>query len=170
MFCKNCGKEIADDSKFCSFCGKSTENEKADLNDVLEDDEKETDKPKTVEEKSKKHVCPSCGSGNLKIEQKKFKQDDGCMFVILMLFCVFLFPPLLFIPVLVLAYKLISPGEKVFVCQNCGEEWDVQNDKKPVKKAKDEFSAKEVVYSIIIWGIMCLVIWGCFCVINGVVS
>ena len=22
MFCKNCGKEIADDSKFCNFCGK----------------------------------------------------------------------------------------------------------------------------------------------------
>ena len=23
MFCKNCGKEIADDTKFCSFCGAS---------------------------------------------------------------------------------------------------------------------------------------------------
>jgi TM2 domain-containing membrane protein YozV len=26
MFCKNCGKEIADGTKFCSFCGASQED------------------------------------------------------------------------------------------------------------------------------------------------
>lgn len=28
MYCKECGKEIADDSKFCSFCGKAQMAEK----------------------------------------------------------------------------------------------------------------------------------------------
>lgn len=146
MFCKNCGKEIADDSKFCSFCGKRTENEGADFNDcyaeqfavwtanrdlintgmaIPEAEEKETDKSKKIKEKQKRCVCPSCGSDNLQIERKKFEQKDGCIFVILMLFCVFVFPPLLLIPALVLAYKLITPGRKVYVCQNCGKEWDV---------------------------------------------
>ncbi len=26
MYCKHCGKEITDDSKFCRYCGKSQEN------------------------------------------------------------------------------------------------------------------------------------------------
>lgn len=26
MYCKHCGKEIADDSKFCQHCGKSQDN------------------------------------------------------------------------------------------------------------------------------------------------
>ena len=126
MFCKNCGKEIADDSKFCSFCGKSTEKENDDLNDAFKDDEKEKNTLRKVDEKAKKHICPSCGSDNLKIERQKFEQKDGCIFVILMFFCVFVAWPLLFIPALVLAYKLVTPGKKVYVCQNCGEEWDVE--------------------------------------------
>ena len=34
MFCKNCGKEIADDSKFCNFCGK----EQQTATDISEND------------------------------------------------------------------------------------------------------------------------------------
>lgn len=124
MFCKNCGKEIADDSKFCSFCGKRTESEDADFNDscaeqfavwtanrnlinvgmaIPEVEEIEADKSKKIEEKRKRRICPSCGSDDLQVERKKFEQKDGCFFVILMLFCVFVFPPLLLIPALVLA-------------------------------------------------------------------
>ncbi len=186
MFCKNCGKEIADDSKFCSFCGTSTESDNSAEQFAIwtknrelinigmtipEIEEKETDNPKKIEEKRKKHVCPSCGGGNLKIERQKFEQKDGCIFVILMLFCVFIFPPLLLVPALVLAYKLISPGKKVYVCQNCGNEWDVENDerrpvkqvvenveKKSVEEAKEELSAKEHFYFIIVWTVVCFVV------------
>lgn len=27
MYCKHCGKEIADDSKFCNHCGKEQDNQ-----------------------------------------------------------------------------------------------------------------------------------------------
>lgn len=27
MYCKNCGKEISDDSVFCQFCGKKLNDE-----------------------------------------------------------------------------------------------------------------------------------------------
>lgn len=92
---------------------------------IPEVEEIEADKSKKIEEKRKRRICPSCGSDDLQVERKKFEQKDGCFFVILMLFCVFVFPPLLLIPALVLAYKLITPGKQVHVCQNCGKEWEV---------------------------------------------
>lgn len=53
MYCKKCGKEIADDSKFCQYCGTSFENE---------------EKAKTEPNQARKsvydgviHKCPNCG-------------------------------------------------------------------------------------------------------------
>lgn len=47
MICKNCGKEIEQDSIFCKFCGTNNMDEKADEldydNDLLEDIEKNND-------------------------------------------------------------------------------------------------------------------------------
>lgn len=35
MFCKNCGKEINDKSKFCQFCGEqTTENENTEADQL----------------------------------------------------------------------------------------------------------------------------------------
>lgn len=37
MYCKECGKEIADNSKFCQFCGKKLENVKSlNLNELID--------------------------------------------------------------------------------------------------------------------------------------
>ena len=33
MFCRNCGKEILDDDKFCSYCGTKVEEEIVDLSE-----------------------------------------------------------------------------------------------------------------------------------------
>lgn len=49
MYCKNCGKQIDDDSKFCRFCGTALD---ANFN-------KETSR-KTVYE-GEIHKCPNCG-------------------------------------------------------------------------------------------------------------
>ena len=35
MFCKNCGKEIDDDSKFCQHCGAVIDNEKVEVEEVV---------------------------------------------------------------------------------------------------------------------------------------
>ena len=33
MFCRNCGKEILDDDKFCSYCGKNVADKIVDLSE-----------------------------------------------------------------------------------------------------------------------------------------
>ena len=113
MFCKNCGKEIADDSKFCSFCGINIENA--------------AEEPDSEEEIAICEVCcPDCGSCNVKIEQRKFEENDGCVvlfLIVLSLLC----PPLLLLPLLMIIYNCISPGKKVKVCQKCGKEWEAEN-------------------------------------------
>ena len=38
MYCKHCGREIADDSKFCRHCGGSQTIEDAPHNDVSKHD------------------------------------------------------------------------------------------------------------------------------------
>ena len=41
MFCSNCGKEIAEDSKFCQYCGKANINNVENLIDKNNLQEKE---------------------------------------------------------------------------------------------------------------------------------
>lgn len=50
MFCKNCGKDLRDDSQFCWDCGTKVEIKK---------DEPE---PVTVDESPKKILCKNCGN------------------------------------------------------------------------------------------------------------
>lgn len=35
MFCRNCGKEINESSKFCSFCGENVESTKSIVSEVV---------------------------------------------------------------------------------------------------------------------------------------
>ncbi|MBR2743843.1 MAG: zinc-ribbon domain-containing protein [Clostridia bacterium] len=43
MICKNCGKEIPDEAKFCKFCGEATsENETSANNNVVAQNSNET--------------------------------------------------------------------------------------------------------------------------------
>ena len=46
MFCKKCGKEIADGSSFCPFCGKSTGNDKVqdEFNEMVKKEEEKANK------------------------------------------------------------------------------------------------------------------------------
>lgn len=42
MYCKHCGGIIADDSKFCNYCGSSTENEELQEHEDVEKQHKES--------------------------------------------------------------------------------------------------------------------------------
>ena len=57
MFCKNCGKEIKDTEKFCSYCGTSVEKqESAQRKDVYTDNFNTLISPKKNKLKSKKVI------------------------------------------------------------------------------------------------------------------
>ena len=53
MFCKNCGKDVRDDSQFCWNCGTNIEIKKNDSNDSV---------VPIIEESSKKIKCKNCGN------------------------------------------------------------------------------------------------------------
>ena len=62
MYCYNCGKEIPDDSLFCSFCGVSSS---------VEAPTKETNDINSVHSVNA-IVCPQCGSADIIMENDKF--------------------------------------------------------------------------------------------------
>jgi RNA polymerase subunit RPABC4/transcription elongation factor Spt4 len=87
MYCKNCGKQIDDDSKFCSECGasvslgdtttKSSENVLSKPITV-KNTPWPTSKPQSKRERIKENkqngvaCCPKCGSTSLSANKKGF--------------------------------------------------------------------------------------------------
>jgi predicted RNA-binding Zn-ribbon protein involved in translation (DUF1610 family) len=128
-YCKECGNEYVDTDKFCGKCG-------AELSVKLPAEEPETDglavlktevkkqaakkatasseKPKTVTVKPNnkkemtlnKNKCPSCGSRNLRVEEKPFRKS------------------MLLLGVVGVAIEANRKKGKQFVCNECGEKWD----------------------------------------------
>ena len=62
MFCKHCGKEIADDSKFCAFCGTN------------------------IEEKASEPVTPTVNVG-LKVDPKNEARDSAARNILTLGIC-----------------------------------------------------------------------------------
>ena len=119
MFCKECGETLEDTVKFCSKCG-ARQSEKL-ANETIPKDTKskessdlplkqEKETPKITNNtipSSSKPKCPYCGSQKLRIEKKPFRKG------------------MLFLGVLGAVIEANRNKGKQFVCQNCGETWDV---------------------------------------------
>jgi len=60
MYCKNCGKKVSDDSKYCKFCGElvPTQNEVADPEESLQIISKDTTLQGVIR-------CPICNSSDM---------------------------------------------------------------------------------------------------------
>ena len=54
MYCRKCGKQIDDNSRFCSFCGE-------DLSSNAKTDQEEHGKKRKVVFDGEIHKCPNCG-------------------------------------------------------------------------------------------------------------
>lgn len=102
MYCSKCGKEIAENSQFCSYCGaevtllnvKDRENEKEKIHSNAE----QINDPKVI--------CPYCGSEDIKHEKRM-----GCLGFIGEIFGTIIF----FIIVLVINKPWITRGFYVLV-------------------------------------------------------
>lgn len=78
MYCKHCGKEIADDSKFCQHCGKEQNSQEPIQVERVEPITVNSDVQHTVEGKQKENEKESQSS----------KKINGC--ISLFLFCLFI--------------------------------------------------------------------------------
>lgn len=54
MYCRKCGKQIPDNSRFCSFCGE-------DLSSDINTEHEERGKKRKVVFDGEIHKCPNCG-------------------------------------------------------------------------------------------------------------
>ena len=78
MICKHCGKEMADDYKFCPYCAKSVTKKKT-LKDALQSTFSQTES-RLVENLNKReniNHCPNCGSTNIKLYRKGYNYKVG---------------------------------------------------------------------------------------------
>ncbi len=102
MRCEHCGKEIADDSRFCKYCGK----------DVYVTPEIVDDIPHRAPNQGKSggRVCPRCGSHHVMVYVGRTGYSPGCGCLGLLLF-----------GWLGLLLGLLGMHDKVtLVCSDCG--------------------------------------------------
>lgn len=112
MYCRVCGKEVADGSTFCSACGNKLE-EPVVVNVTTQiQEEKPTGKP-----------CPKCGKHSIQYQTVTESRKTGCGTIILyiLLACTILG---LFI-VIPLMLRKKTETVTYAVCQNCGHRWRV---------------------------------------------
>jgi len=78
MFCKNCGKEVPEDARFCPQCGSpvsiASESPEPPVFEEVKEDEPELASdnhvPQNVQGAAPQGIaCPKCGSSDLKIER-----------------------------------------------------------------------------------------------------
>jgi len=126
MFCKECGKEIDENAKFCSICG-AKQPEKLKPKPIVAEKPKEEigkqgvlDKPikkatKPIEEEQpkndpiplrKKRKCPYCGSHRVGLEEKPFRKG------------------MLLLGVVGAVIEAKRNRGFQYVCRECGEKWD----------------------------------------------
>lgn len=133
MFCKNCGKQIAEGIRFCPECGKETGAPVAQVSGLASAPKWTPPKNvRTKEERYKRH-CPRCKSENITMDTVVETRSRGIikilLYVILILIALCLcviFPwvgIILLIVILLLAFRKRSRTVTYAVCQNCGKRW-----------------------------------------------
>ena len=113
MYCKNCGKEIADGAAYCSTCGTKVD-ESIVVNVNVPKEEKPTGKP-----------CPKCGKHNIQYQTVTESRKTGCGTIILYIILACTVLGLLIVVPLMLRKK--TETVTYAVCQNCGHRWRVYN-------------------------------------------
>lgn len=141
MYCKYCGKQIADDAKFCDGCGKPIEN----VEQVhVEEQKKEirrcpkcgdivhqyaqmckncgTDLTKT-NIRTNKQNCPKCKSCKISYQTVTESKGTGLFTIILYIILAMTILGLLVVVPLMLRKK--TETITYAVCQDCGHKWRI---------------------------------------------
>ena len=102
MFCKNCGKQILDDAKWCSSCGTSVDGSA----------------PQTTQNQPTRHSVPKCTNCGHVGEMKPgplFRKND-LIWIIMLMFAFgggFIYAAYIFI-------TRSNPDKREKICPNCG--------------------------------------------------
>lgn len=107
MYCKHCGKQIADDSIFCNNCG-TRQASGAQIQTVFQ---------------PVGRICPRCGQHNVQYQTVTESRKTGCFTVLLYIFLACTILGLLIVIPLVLRKK--TNTVTYAVCQNCGCRWKI---------------------------------------------
>jgi RNA polymerase subunit RPABC4/transcription elongation factor Spt4 len=84
MYCKNCGNEISDDSKFCKYCGENIENNES----IKKIPNEET---QNIEKRTQNLINTIEGSNEAKKENKKLAQISILIIVIMLIISLVIF-------------------------------------------------------------------------------
>ena len=79
MYCRNCGKELMDDCKFCPYCGKKVTTVGSDAEGQVTEVQKEKTITPEIQEKQSEHVADK--KGKKKFGKKKIVVVLGIVFV-----------------------------------------------------------------------------------------
>ena len=136
MYCKHCGKEIADDAKFCPGCGKQTENQPPQqgktkncpkCGHVVSIYAQEcincgTNLQRTAPSFGTRN-CPKCKSNNITYQTVTESRKAGCFTILFyVLLALTVFGLFIVIP-LMLRKKTVTATYAV--CQDCGNRWRI---------------------------------------------
>jgi predicted RNA-binding Zn-ribbon protein involved in translation (DUF1610 family) len=158
IFCKQCGKEIEENSKFCGECGQDVSEHVLPVDKVPEIAGKRQEfvdkKQERALKKMKKSAikCPKCGGGDLNISPKLEAkiQGAGCLSIAIVfsglsLFGLVFFGYILYqirrillgivMMVLYASVLRVIQGKPagIATCQNCGKHWNVDKRGKTFK-------------------------------------
>lgn len=121
MYCKNCGKQLEDDVKFCPECGTSTNSKTPAASPTSPQSQ-----PNVIQEQPQVLnlcFCPRCKGQNVQFQTVTEYKKTGCMTVLLYIFlAISILGWLILIPLcLRKKTKTVTYG----VCQKCGHRWIV---------------------------------------------
>lgn len=111
MYCKHCGKQIADDARFCDGCGERISDAPV-LEVKVESDHNKSSRP-----------CPKCGHHNVQYQTVTESRGTGCMTILFyVILALTVFGLLIVIPLML---RKKTETVTYAVCQNCGHKWQI---------------------------------------------
>ncbi len=135
IFCWNCGKQNDCNVKFCAYCGS-----------IINNSFTSATSPNINQYNSSSLSCPNCGSHNVQVQIISENKEIGCGTILLCIIFAWT------IIGLILLIKILSNNKvnrKYFVCQNCGETFDLTHN----NLSNDDTIGNIIAFIIIILGI-----------------
>ena len=114
MYCKNCGGQLEDGTKFCSQCG-------AGIDGVSPAAQPQPIIIQAQPQKPNSRPCPKCKAHNVQFQTVSERKKTGCFKVLLYIFlAISVLGWLILIPI---CLRKKSRTVTYGVCQSCGYRW-----------------------------------------------
>lgn len=137
-YCRECGSKLDEKSKFCPNCGKEVEKVQSDNLINSQSINNSYNIENTLH-------CPHCQSSNVTAQVVTESKSTGCLMIF-----VYIFLALTVIGIPIMIIILLAKGKKtnsktVYVCQNCGKQFN-KNSSTSINK---KYSNKTIIFTSI---------------------